>query len=588
MTLKKVCLAVAVAATVLGELCVPVPAKTYTWLGGVNYWETDGAWSLPLWPDGSLDEAIIGSGTVTIKGMGGGWRSVCKLSLGPPARLLIPIWGVQFRTCDTCPKTVTVENNGVIELNDVTAGEYSSLQSMDNIVTLTGSGQIVLAGHGNNVLDDFGWGGSYINDVQHTIHGAGWINARVENRNEILAANGALIINSGKYIDNQAGVFRVNDSASSLNVQGEIAGGWIYPNDGTLILTGGILTNLQMGAGALQVLGDGGDFDGAITFQPGSVVTVNSGVQLTLDNAADGTPSSIVNPGIIRLNGLAGDDNRATLYTYGPASLAGTGRLIMGGDLNNWVASSGSDTPITNGAGHTIEGGGTISNIVNNGKIAANNGTLKTSNTLINNGEFLVTDNATLNIGGSFRSNNLFLPGLATLLVPGWVELTGNFSFAQTDPAKYSWGTGSKLTFSGGGVTQESLEVGGQDLGEVAAGFTGNFNLQELDLAGNGTYLYLADEIDNGHRSPGKPEALYLGSATQLPYLQQWLKVPAGTTLNLNRLQLYVYFNSQSGHMNIYQVKAGDGSKFGGGQIIDVPMFPGRSVPGIITPLLLP
>ena len=38
----------------------------------------------------------------------------------------------------------------------------------------------------------------------------------------------------------------------------------------------------------------------------------------------------------------------------------------------------------------------------------------------------------------------------------------------------------------------------------------------------------------------------------------------------------------------MHQVKAGEGGVFGGGQIIDVSVKPGpRSIPGIVTPLLL-
>jgi hypothetical protein len=59
--------------------------------------------------------------------------------------------------------------------------------------------------------------------------------------------------------------------------------------------------------------------------------------------------------------------------------------------------------------------------------------------------------------------------------------------------------------------------------------------------------------------------------------------VRSGTILNLNGLKLYTHRSGFYGPY-VYQVKAGDGSLFGGGQIIDV--GPGRTVP-VVNYLLL-
>ena len=72
------------------------------------------------------------------------------------------------------------------------------------------------------------------------------------------------------------------------------------------------------------------------------------------------------------------------------------------------------------------------------------------------------------------------------------------------------------------------LEVMSQDLGNTAAGFSQNFAYNTLELT-NGTYVELVDDAAN---SPGDaPEALYVND----------LIVPAGTTLNLNGLNLYIH-----------------------------------------------
>jgi hypothetical protein len=89
----------------------------------------------------------------------------------------------------------------------------------------------------------------------------------------------------------------------------------------------------------------------------------------------------------------------------------------------------------------------------------------------------------------------------------------------------------------------------------------------------NGTYVFLTDGIDNGHRSPGVSEVLYTNE----------LGVDPGATLNLNRLALYTYLNKI-----LHRVRAGEGNLFGGGTIIDISETPGpRSTPGLASPLLL-
>jgi hypothetical protein len=83
-----------------------------------------------------------------------------------------------------------------------------------------------------------------------------------------------------------------------------------------------------------------------------------------------------------------------------------------------------------------------------------------------------------------------------------------------------------------GNGTPQRLEVGGKDYGYVPAGFSNNFNLQNLDINGAGTQVSLTDSVNNGQRGGrgGSAEALYVDS----------LYIAAGDTLNLDGLHLYV------------------------------------------------
>ena len=96
-------------------------------------------------------------------------------------------------------------------------------------------------------------------------------------------------------------------------------------------------------------------------------------------------------------------------------------------------------------------------------------------------------------------------------------------------------------------------------------GFANNFNLHDFILEGDGTYAYLADLIDNGNRSSA--EALYVED----------LDVLTGTTLNLNGLNLYTNYNPGT-DLGPYLVLAGDGTKFGGGTILNAPV----PIPGAV------
>ncbi|MCX5890649.1 MAG: hypothetical protein NTY36_14555 [Deltaproteobacteria bacterium] len=96
--------------------------------------------------------------------------------------------------------------------------------------------------------------------------------------------------------------------------------------------------------------------------------------------------------------------------------------------------------------------------------------------------------------------------------------------------------------------------MGGRDYGASNTGLTNNFALPKLQLDGVGTQAKLVDLIDNGHRAVGGHEVFYADTLEVLP----------GATLNLNGLKLYAYLDD-----NLHRVRAGEGSLFGGGKIID-------------------
>jgi hypothetical protein len=181
-------------------------------------------------------------------------------------------------------------------------------------------------------------------------------------------------------------------------------------------------------------------------------------------------------------------------------------------------------------------------------------GTLNVHNLNVNAGIFHIRDAAAIiKIIGDFSVGS---DGRFFAVAGSTVALTGgNFINHSTAPTNL-WGLGNlSLKFAGGGPAWQTLEIGGRNYGQDSQGFTDNFHLADLTVTGNNTRVSLQDDSDNGNRGFGNaPEALYVNT----------LHVNPGATLNLNKLPLYTYHDSQ-----IHRVRAGDGALFGGGRIID-------------------
>lgn len=193
-----------------------------------------------------------------------------------------------------------------------------------------------------------------------------------------------------------------------------------------------------------------------------------------------------------------------------------------------------------------------------------NSGVLTVNSAVAGNGD-VTLGNAGLNLKNNLGARHVTIsdPGAVLTVAAGKnLTLTGDFSFSQTETSKWSWGIDSALQMSGNGSTWQNLEIGGKDKGQVLSGFSNNFNLAKLALGdATGAAVRLLDAIDNGHRggSHGYNEALYVDA----------LYVPTGTTLDLNYLHLYTRY---PGLADYFLVHTGDGSKFGGGDIIGSPV----------------
>ena len=376
----------------------------------------------------------------------------------------------------------------------------------------------------------------------YTIQGQGYIQAPLVNNGAVTATGLGLTL-SGSTIDNEGtmtsggpltfnsttitnnGTIQNNAATDTLAFNSAtISGtGLIDPKGGSLQLNSSSLYDHQLGAGTVQI-GGTTYFYGKNTLNAGTSINVPDGQGLyfydSLSNHATLIGGDVT---------LASAGN-ATYFSASNA-LSLQSNLVLGGTSSqNYVTGS----TITLAAGYTIQGQGYIqAPLVNNGAVTAQGGNLTISGGITGNGAVSVLGNATLNILSNLQVGNLNMTQFTNLAVQNGqtVRISQDFTFAQQTPSSWNWGAGTTLLMDGSGTPQR-LEVGGKDYGYVPAGFSNNFNLQNLDINGDGTDVYLTDWINNGQRGGrgGSAEALYVDS----------LYIALGDTLNLNGLHLYV------------------------------------------------
>jgi hypothetical protein len=524
-------------------LAVPGLTATYTWNGLDSDWDIASNWS-PNGIPGFPDKAIINnSHEVAVTHLDGIYQleiasgSALKIGFSTPDTASI---GFQNGTNDDY-----ILNNGTIRVGG--PGYYGKLISWGDNVTLLGTGAIILGGHyPQDAIGNSGGGVSFTNTASHTIQGGGYIQGLKANQGQVIADNSTLWIQCPT--NNTGGTMSASGSGNELAFwwPAAVTGGAINPQDGKVTLANGTtFENVTFGPGLVEVNNPGSIaiFNNTNTLSAGTSLNLLAGSHLGF--GPENGNATLVNNGAITMNGGGGSMEGSAHLT-----LQGAGSLTMGGDGDNYLGFY----DINLQAPQIIQGGGTIqSEIISNSTIIANHGTL-TAYLITGNGTVSVTDGATLNVPGSLQTGDLTMSRLAALTIQDAVilVLSRNFSFAQIDPANWSWGTNTELQMSGQGFHQ-TLEVGGQDFGATPSGYDNNFALPELAVTGVNTYVSLVDAIDNGHRAGGR-EALYVSS----------LEVGLGATLNLNGLHLY----AMRGGI-VYRVQAGQGALYGGGRIID-------------------
>jgi len=565
----------ALVALVLALYVVPAWATSYTWTatGGTGYWDVSGNWSPSGIPSGAdtANVSTLGS-VVTLRAPGSG-NSINKLNIAAGAE-------VQTAGSIAAPIDLTFEgsgetltNNGLFDLSYNTTHNSASITASSTL-TFNGSGTILMEapfnyinGSGysiNNGLDGnnhkiYGIGSICYNPYGSggTMNNYGTIQAQAIYSGSTLRGNTLTMLGTCNNYNNLSAspgaTLQFGTSSLWFDYEGK-TGGYIDLNGGNVSLVGlqnvrnADIRNSQSSSGNIYIPAGANttiQLYRNTTIESGVVCNINASNTLYLSyDPTNGQAPVMTNNGVI--NVLGSPTNSSSFSADSGALLTGSGSLVLNG--NSFLAGY---TPLglTQDVNHTIEGGGTLSGkIINNGTILANNGNLIVTGNISGTGQVMV-DGGRLVVGqvgylsSTLQNKDLIMSSTGAItVISGWgVNLSGNFSYAMTDPSKWSWDSSSTLTMSGAGPAWHFLEAGGS-----------KFVIPNLVISGN---IALEDLYNNS--GDGSPEALYVNHLSF-----------SGSTLDLNGIQLYV---------NGTQVLPTDPLYLG--HIIDTPVPPAVPLP---------
>ena len=285
----------------------------------------------------------------------------------------------------------------------------------------------------------------------------------------------------------------------------------LYDQGGPLTLSNSTVSNSRASGVRLQQ---------STATLDGDTISDNGGPAISMDLAS--------NPAIAGLE-ATGNNFNGVLADSGalPASLAWTspntvytlagGVTIPQGDT--LTIGSGAVLTLTNGG--DLGGSGTLS--VAGALLKSADNSFVTVSPLVNVTGTLEIDSGTLDLAGGLT---LGASAILTGTPAATLQVGGNLGGAAQQPNLVAPVFPVVLNGSGAAATPQTIEVMGQDLGNVAAGFSDNFVDYSLAL-GNNTYVKLVNAVQNSGGAGA--EALYT----------DYLNVPGGTTLDLNGLHVY-------------------------------------------------
>ena len=460
---------------------------------------TNGGTLLLNYPVVNTSTVLASGGTVQVAGtLSGGTLT----STGVSALQLLNSGTLSGVTLSPSSTAVVPAGNGPLVANGLTnngtiyvQGKPGSQGGMlfDGSQTLSGSGSIVLALQGT----DTSWTLLQTNDTLtqaagHTISGAGkFFNATIVNQGLVNAnvpgqtldgSQDTGVTNSGIMEATNGGTLLLNYPV--VNTSTVLASGGTVQVAGTL--SGGTLTST---GGSSSLTSNGGTLSG-VTLSAGSQFNIPSGGTLTVT-------SGITNNGTITVDSPSGG-TAASLVFSSSQTLSGSGSIVLA--YSSAQLATSNSGMLTQAAGHTISGAGTLSAALNNqGLVNANvngqtlylatnpmtnTGTIET----INAGELEINGIAVKNSGGTIQAVG------GSVQITGGTIAGGTLANAGTASALYAAGNvlsgvtiapGSQLdTYQGTTVT---ITGGLTNNGTITVGFNYLTHPGSLTFSGSQT-----------------------------------------------------------------------------------------------------
>jgi hypothetical protein len=360
--------------------------------------------------------------------------------------------------------------DGVLSYGTIIADGSIAGSAPLTVSNSTNEGTLLAVNGGTLVVSGGGTNDGLIEETASTLLGHDTIDQSSTGLIELIGGTGD--------IDNFSGGTILVTAGATLTLGGGTNSGLIEADGGTILVTGQIT---QTGTGQIELLSGssllldnygatitGGTLSAAAGDLLGNTanygiladVTLAAGTTFTaLDGSNTGLLGTITNDGTLAVAATADDTQ---FGAAGTVLVDGTGLILLGAAGPSYFSGGGEATI---GAGQTVEGGGDLDSVVNDGTVLATLSTPLTVSNSTNAGTLLASNGGTLIVNGG-TNDGLIAETASTLLgyntidqsASGLIELTG--------------GTGDIGYFSGGTILVTggaTLTLAGTDSGLVEA-----------------------------------------------------------------------------------------------------------------------